>query len=322
MNVMTPSLDLSIVIVNWNTIGLLRDCLRSIYATTRGLDFEVIVVDNASHDGSVEMARAEFPQAILIANAENLGFAAANNQGLAIARGRYALLLNSDTVVLDSALQRTVAFADAHPEAGVVGCRTLNPDGSLQNTCFMFPSLLNWLLFATYLYRVFPRSRFFGREQMTWWARDDVREVEVVTGCFMLVRREAIEAVGVMDPGFFMYAEETDWCYRFRRAGWKCLFTPDAEIIHIGGASAPKLSARRARIANASFMRYMSKHWSRPRAFAGRLMILCFYAIRLAVLLPKRLFRMSEGDARLFENHWAGFKDILTFGHYRESPGP
>ncbi len=107
----------------------------------------------------------------------------------------------------------------------------------------MCSSLLNWFLFTTNLYRAFPRNRCFNREQMTWWSRDDAREVDVVTGCFMLDRREAIDAVGVMDPGYFMYAEETDWRYRFRRAGWKCLFTPDSEIIHIGGASAPKLSA-------------------------------------------------------------------------------
>jgi len=319
---MTASPDISIVIVNWNTVGLLRDCLRSIYATTRDLAFEVIVVDNASSDGSVEMVRREFSGAILIANDANLGFAPANNQGIAVASGRHILLLNSDTVVLEGALQRTLAFADAHPEAAVVGCRVLNPDRSLQNSCFMFPSLLNWFLFATYLDRIFPRSRFFGREQMTWWMRDDVREVEVVTGCFMLVRREAIDEVGVMDPGFFMYVEETDWCYRFHRAGWKCLFTPDGEIVHIGGGSAPKLSARRAAIGNASFMRFMRKHWSRPATFAGRLLLASFYAIRLAILMPKRLVGLSVQESRRFENHWAGLKDIIAFGRYRDFPKP
>jgi GT2 family glycosyltransferase len=307
-------IDVSIIIVNWNTKELLRACLRSVFEETRGVAFEVIVVDNASSDGSAEMTRSEFASAILVENAHNRGFAAANNQGLAVAEGRYALLLNSDTVVLDGAVQKTIAFADLHLDAAVVGCLVRNPDRSLQNTCFMFPSVLNFLLFATYVYRLFPRSRIFGREQMTWWKRDDARQVDVVTGCFMLVRKEAIEQVGSMDEAFFMYAEETDWCYRFKRFGWTCWFTPSAEIVHLGGGSAPKLSARRARITNASFVLYMSKHWSKPRAFAGRLMIALFYIVRLTVMAPRRLFGVSEHDAAQFENHWAGLKDILAIG--------
>lgn len=304
--------DVSVIIVNWNTVDILRDCLRSVFSETTGISFEVIVVDNASSDGSVEMIRQEFGQVILIANTENRGFAAANNQGMAIANGRYVLLLNSDTVVLDGAIQKTLAYAEQCPDTAVVGCRILNPDRSLQNSCFMFPSLLNGFLFSTFLYQLFPRSRFFGREQMTWWARDDAREVDVVTGCYMLVRRQAIEDVGVMDDGFFMYAEETDWCYRFKSKGWKNRFTPDAEIIHLGGASAPKLSARRAQITNASFVRYMRKHWSKPRAWVGIYLIALFYAIRLAALLPGRMIRPSERDGKRFENHWAGLKDLFA----------
>jgi GT2 family glycosyltransferase len=175
----------------------------------------------------------------------------------------------------------------------------------------MFPSILNWFLFSTYLYKLFPRSRFFGREQMTWWRRDSSREVDVVTGCFMLVRRKAIDDVGVMDEGFFMYAEETDWCYRFKLNGWSNRFTPDGEIIHIGGASAAKLGACRATITNASFIRYMFKHWSRTRAFIGMCMILFFYGVRLLALIPKWMIGFSPRDERLFDNHWAGFKDVL-----------
>src|ERR1019366_2291980 len=116
------------------------------------------------------------------------------------------------TVVLNQAIQKVIAYADYYSDTAVVGCRVLNPDRTLQNSCFMFPSILNWFLFSTYLYRWFPGNRFFGREQMTWWLREDSREVEVVTGCFMLVRRQAMDDVGMMDDGFFMYAEETDWC--------------------------------------------------------------------------------------------------------------
>jgi GT2 family glycosyltransferase len=310
------SIDVSVIIVNWNTHDLLRQCLQSVYAQTTSIGCEVIVVDNGSTDGSVEMVRREFNQVTLLANQDNRGFAAANNQGMGVAKGRYILLLNSDTIVLDRAIEKTVAYADRYPDTAVTGCRALNPDRTLQNTCFMFPSILNWFLFSTYLCRLFPQSRFFGREQMTWWARDDSREVDVVTGCYMLVRKEAIDKVGLMDERFFMYAEETDWCYRFKADQWKNRFTPDAEIIHIGGASAVKLGARRAQLANASIVRYMFKHWSKWRAVVGVYMIVLFYLSRLAVLGPKHLFRRDPNDKKMIENHWVGLKDILFYNRH------
>ena len=256
-------LDVSIVIVNWNTRDILSGCLRSIYEQTNGLDFEVIVIDNASTDGSAEMVKKEFPQFVLLENSQNRGFAAANNQGMAIAKGRYVLLLNSDTVVLGNAVKKTFDFSDSHPECGAVGCRVLNADRSLQKTCFMFPSILNMLLSTSYLYKLFPKSRVFGRERMTWWDRDDEREVDVVTGCFMLVRREVTEAVGVMDEQFFMYGEETDWCYRIKMAGWKIRFTSGAEIIHFGGQSSKQAAPQMALQLRGSILQFIYKH--RPR---------------------------------------------------------
>lgn len=156
------AVNVSVVIVNWNTKELLFDCLISIYEQTHDIEYEIIVVDNGSNDGSAAIVKAEFPRVILIENSENRGFAAANNQGMAIAKGRYVLLLNSDTVILDNAIGRTISFADAYPEAAVVGCRVLNPDKTLQPTCFMFPSLLNMILSSSYLYKLFPKSTFFG----------------------------------------------------------------------------------------------------------------------------------------------------------------
>ena len=309
-------IDVSVIVVNWNTRGLLRDCLASTFAETPSLQMEVIVVDNGSSDDSVKMVKEEFKSAILIANADNRGFAAANNQGIAIAKGRYVLLLNSDTIVLDRAIEKAVAFADRHSDTAATGCRILNPDRSLQNSCFMFPSNLNWFLFSTYLYKLFPRSRFFGREQMTWWQRDDVREVDVVTGCFMLVSSKAIADVGSLDEQFFMYAEETDWCYRFKQKGWKNRFTPEAQIIHIGGASAARLGGQRAQVTNNSFARYMHKHWSRPQAIIGVGMLGFFYVSRLIVLAPRQLFFQDAGDKKLLENHWIGLKHLLGLGKY------
>jgi len=227
--------DVSIIIVAWNVRQLLHDCLKSVYEQTKGVDFEVIYVDNASTDGSVQMVREHFPDVRIIENERNQGFIKANNQAIRIARGRYVLLLNSDTVLLNNAIAKTVEFADANPQAAVVGCKVLNPDLTLQRTCFMFPSVLNLFLAATYLYKIFPKSRFFGREHMTWWDFNDAREVETICGCFSLVRKQAIDKVGLMDERYFVYGDDPDWCYRFKKAGWKVMFSPEGRIIHYGG---------------------------------------------------------------------------------------
>ena len=280
-------MDVSLIIVNWNTCDILRDCLKSVFQQTKEIDFEVIVVDNASTDGSAEMVKKDFTQVILIENSENRGFAVANNQGIAIAKGCFVLLLNSDTVVFDNAIEKVVAFADSVPKAGIIGCRILDSNRALQPTCFMFPSILNMLLSTTYLYKLFPKSKFFGREQMTWWNRDDVREVDVVTGCFMLVRRDVAEEIGVMDERFFMYGEETDWCYRFRKNGWKVIFTPEAEIIHYGGQSSKQTAPQMALQLRGSILQFFKKH--RPH-FEYRLacfLVLTFFVVRIPAWFVK-----------------------------------
>ncbi len=292
-------MNVSIIIINWNTKQLLHDCLKSVYVQaadndTCGLNYEIIVVDNASTDGSKEMVRNDFPDIVLIENKENRGFAAANNQGIAVAKGRYVLLLNSDTIVLGNCLAEMTAFADVNPQAGVVGCRVLNPDHSLQPTCFMFPSVLNMLLSGTYLYKLFPRNRFFGRERMTWWDRNDVREVDVVTGCFMLVRREAIEKVGLLDERFFMYAEETDWCYRFRKNGWKVMFAPVGEIIHYGGQSTTKVPVTMIVQLRLSILMFIRKHYSRLSYLIARILVAFFFAVRLPIWLALSFIHPRE----------------------------
>lgn len=257
---MTPSSqDLSIVIVNWNTLEMLRDCLASVLASDGGRASEVIVIDNASDDGSADMVAAEFPQVRLIRNSENRGFAAANNQGFAIARGRHVLLLNSDTLVHGDVLADSVAWLDAHPEAAAMGCRVLNTDGSVQLTCSMYPSILNQLLMASGLWKL-RRPRFFGRYLMTDWKRDSEREVEVISGCYLLVRSSVIEEVGPLDEDFFFFGEETDWCRRMRDAGWKLVFAPVGEITHHGSASVRKLNHRRDVMLTEAIVRLHRKH--------------------------------------------------------------
>jgi GT2 family glycosyltransferase len=223
--------DVSVVVVNWNTRDELRRCLASVFGETKDVSFEVFVVDNASADGSAEMVRREFPQVELIANADNRGFAAANNQALLRARGRYCLLLNPDTRVLDGAIDRCVRLADETPDVGALGCQVLEGEGAVQRTCFRFPSVFDEILTRTGLARALPG----GGPTMKDWDRTTARDVDVVSGMFLLVRREAMDEVGLMDEAYFVYAEEADWCFRLRRAGWRNAFTPAARIVHEGG---------------------------------------------------------------------------------------
>jgi GT2 family glycosyltransferase/peptidoglycan/xylan/chitin deacetylase (PgdA/CDA1 family) len=230
-------MDVSIIIVNFNTKDLLRDCLNSIFHQAGDVDYRVIVVDNASIDGSPEMVKNEFPHVALIENSTNRGYAAACNQGMKVADGRYILLLNSDVLICDSAVEKTVRYADSHSQVGIVGCQVWESEDKIMMTCFRFPGITNLLLSTSGLSRLFKHNRLLGREKMQWWQRDSECQVDVVPGVFMLVRREAVEQVGLMDENYFFYSEEVDWCYRFSKAGWKTMFWPGARIIHIGGGA-------------------------------------------------------------------------------------
>jgi GT2 family glycosyltransferase len=229
--------DLSILIVNYNTRELLRTCLASVIAETYGIDYEVIVVDNTSSDGSREMLRQEFPSVRTIYNEGNKGFAAANNQGIRIAGGRYILLLNSDTKILAGAIQSTVNFMDAHAESSIVGCRLLNADGSLQPSLMSFPTVWNLFTESFFLYLIFQKSRLFGRYHMTHFNYATVCPVDVVKGAFMMIRQEVFERIGLFDESYFMYTEETDFCFRAKAAGVGIFFYPSASIIHYGSGS-------------------------------------------------------------------------------------
>lgn len=275
-------LDLSIVIVSWNTREILRDCLHSVARGLCGLRAEVIVVDNASADGSADMVAREFPWYRLVRNATNAGFAGGNNVALCMARGRHVLLLNSDTVVLGDVLARSVQWLDLHPDVGLMGCRVLNPDRTLQPTCFQEPSLANLALMTSGLDRL-RRPRWLGRYRMRDWPRDDVRDVDVVTGCFMLVRGEALREVGDLDEGFFFCGEETDWCRRFRAAGWRVTFAPVGEIVHLGNASGRRLESRRDVLLTAGLVRLHAKHGGPLARWAAWSLLLAFNASRWAL---------------------------------------
>lgn len=257
---MSAPIRLSIVIVNWNTRQLLLEVLTSVRDNAPDFPYEVIVVDNGSADGSADLVRTEFPEYVLIANPDNRGFAAANNQGFAIARGEQILLLNSDTLVHGNVLAESVRFLDEHPDVGAMGCRVLNTDGTVQLTCSQFPSLLNQFLMATGLWTL-RWPKFFGRYLMTDWQRDSERDVDVITGCYLLVRRKVMDQVGVLDEAFFFFGEETDWCLRMRQAGWRLTFAPVGTITHHGSASARKLNHKRDLMLTGAKVRLHRKHY-------------------------------------------------------------
>lgn len=274
--------DLSILIVNWNVRDLLRRCLYSILANLPSCQLEIIVVDNGSTDGSVEMVRMEFPQVCLIANPDNRGFPAANNQGLGIAQGRYVLLLNPDTEVVGNALETMVAFADAHPDVGVVGPQLLNPDGTVQSSRRRFPTLATAVFESTWLQPYAPR-RLLERYYVLDRPDDAIQDVDWVTGAALMARREAIEQVGPLDEGFFMYSEELDWCRRFRDAGWRVVYLPTAQVIHYGGKSSEQVLPARHIHFQASKIRYFQKYHGATAAGFLRAVIVGNYLWQIGV---------------------------------------
>ena len=228
-------MDVSIIVVNWNTKELLLACLKSIYGTTTGLDIEVIVVDNGSHDGSSQAIKENFPQAKLIQNFENKGFAKANNQALSIALGHYILLLNSDALLTDGSLKNLINFMDKTPVAGIAACQYINSDGSKQNSFDNFPTLTTELLNKTLLKTLFPKK--YPSKKKEYYVP---MEVESVIGACMLVRKEAITQVGMLDEDYFFFMEETDWCFRMHKAGWKVYHLPEIKVYHLQGQSKEK----------------------------------------------------------------------------------
>jgi hypothetical protein len=277
--------------------------------------YEIIVVDNASADGSVEMVKANFPDVALLQNAENRGFAVANNQGMKIARGKYVLLLNSDTIICEGAIEKTAKYADSHPEAALVGCQVWENSATIQMTCFRFPSCANLFLSIFGLSQIFKYNRVFGREWMLWWKRDTARQVDVISGMFMLVRRTAIDQVGEMDEQFFMYCEEADWCYRFTHAGWKVLFWPGAKIIHVDGGShsSNKAAVKMAVQHHKSLLTFLKKHRGMLSYWLGLFFIIFSMSLRLfiwavSLVIRKMMCRSANNDLKVIRKSWAVFK--------------
>lgn len=274
-------IDVSVVVVNWNVRDLLRRCLHSI-AQYPVPSIEVIVVDNASTDGSVDMVRAEFPAVRLVVNSENRGFPGAINQGISLARGRYVLLLNPDTELVGETFGTMVAFADEHPDVGVVGPQLLNSDGSVQSSRRRFPTLATAFFESTWLQPYAPR-RLLERYYVGDQPDDRVQDVDWLMGAALMARCEAIERVGPMDERFFMYSEELDWCRRFREVGWRVVYLPTAQIFHYEGKSSEQVLPSRHIHFQTSKVRYFRKYHGPVAAEALRLFLLGSYVWQLGL---------------------------------------
>jgi GT2 family glycosyltransferase len=234
--------DVAVVIVSFNTRELLRECIETLYRGAADLSLQVIVVDNASGDGSADMVASAFPDIVLIRSDKNLGFGPANNRGFDVARARYVVLLNSDAFVDAESLPRAVARMEAEPDTGLAGGRLVGREGEWQPSARLFPSLVNEFLTISGLSARFPGSRFFGRVDRTWADQDLDADVDWVPGAFTIIRSDALARVGVFDERFFLYYEEVDLCRRIKAAGYGIRYWPEVRVVHIGGESSRTLT--------------------------------------------------------------------------------
>ncbi|MFZ1730190.1 MAG: glycosyltransferase [Bacteroidota bacterium] len=275
---------ISVVIVSYNVRDLLESCLQSLYTALSGISHEVFVVDNRSDDGTVEMVRQRFPQALMIANDDNLGFARGNNLALSRATGETLLLLNPDTLVQEDTVSTMLQFFRENEDVGMAGCKIINPDGSFEPACRRsFPGVWPSFTKLSGLSSLFPRSQLFARYNLTYLSEDESYEVDAISGSFMMLRRAVYDAIGGLDESYFMYGEDLDWCYRTQKAGWKLYYVHNTKIVHYGGESTKRSSID----AHAEFYRAMQVFAKKNLGLSGFTMGIISIGIRLRLALAR-----------------------------------
>ncbi len=286
----------SIIIVSWNARSYLRECLASIRQTSAAMVGQIIVVDNASNDGSPEMVAQEFPEATVVRCRQNLGFAQGNNIGLKHASGDYLALVNSDVIVHPGCFEALATFLEKHCEVGLVGPKLFGSDDRLQRTCRRFPSVWNIFCRCLALDSLFPQWRLCSGREMRHWEQDTQREVEVLSGCFWMARRLAVEQVGGLDERFFFYAEDVDWCKRFWNQGWKVVFVPQATATHFDGGSSGNSPLRYS----IEILRANLAYWRKHHGVAGQasffLLSLIHHTLRMVAFGCKRVIQGNRDD--------------------------
>lgn len=265
-------MDLSVIIVSWNTAEELKSCILSA-RSAGGSNVEIIVVDNASRDGSPEMVSEEFPDVKLIVNKANLGFAKASNQGIRASRGRYILLLNPDSIVHPGAFDALVRFGDGNPDIGIFGLKVLNPDGSIQYSCRQFPTLAAGVFRNTILRHFFPRNPYVRDYLLVEWDHSRERDVDWVSGAALVARRPLLDDIGLLDEQFFMYCEDVDLGYRAKEHGWRVSYFPGAEVVHARSKSSDQAPDRMIIEHHKSMYRFFLKHYRKNASIATRIIV-------------------------------------------------
>ena len=318
-------MKLSIVILCWNDMKVIGDCLQSIYDQTPDIDFEVIVSDNGSTDGSIEFVRQRYPRARVLENGANLGFAKGNNAGIALCRGQYVLILNPDTIIHDHALEKWVVFADRHPGAGAFGCRVLNPDGSFQHSARPFPSVWRSWIAALYLRPLAYLSDRFVSDAYTGWSGTTERIIDWQSGCCVMFRGDLLNKVGGFDGQFFYHFEEVDLCRRIWDAGHSIVYTPDSVITHLGGQSVNRFPLRFELEKYRNRYRYFYKHFGRAGARRCKSTILAWIRVRQLGWTLSGLISTPAGLAERLEMYratalWNARLDPIRFVEGGEEP--
>jgi GT2 family glycosyltransferase len=278
-------MNISIIIVAWNSQDHIRVCLDSIIRPESPVGCEILVIDNASSDNTLQIVKRSHAQVGLIINQQNLGYAKANNQGIKKSTGRYVLLLNPDTEIHKGALNSMLDFMQAHPDVGALGPQLVNPDGSIQSSCREFPGFSTLLWEFSGLSRLFPKSKIFGSWRMGYFGFDRTREVDQPMGSCLMLRRETLDQVGLFDETFPMFFNDVDLCYRIKATGWRIFFYSDAQVMHHKGASTGKAKRKMIWLSHLAFYRFFRKHKTGP---ANRLLLL----LLLIPLVLSALVRM------------------------------
>ena len=297
----STSIEISVVIVGWNAKHYLELCLDSLAKAPPRRSMEVLVVDNASTDDSVEMIETKFPWVQLIKSPENLGFSKGNNLAIRQAKGRYIALVNPDVIVLPGCLDALSDFLDQHPNVGNVGPSVLNPDMTQQSTCRRFPTLWNNFCSAIALATTFTKSRIFAGEHMWFFPHDRTLAVDVLVGCFSMIRRETFDVVGLLDENLFMYGDDVDWCRRARNAGWEVVFYPGARAIHDRGKTTAPYPVRFALAQQRSVLYYWSKHHGFWKTLGIRCIMVIHHLLRYSTAMMSGLVntkKCAEGNVR------------------------
>jgi GT2 family glycosyltransferase len=315
-------IDISIIIVNYNVKEFVKNLLFSLHKALENYSSEIIVVDNASSDGSVEDIKEKFPYVKVIANKDNVGFGKANNQGLEISKGKYIVLLNPDTIVREDTFSKIIEFMKARPEAGMTTCKVLNPDGTLQLACRRsFPGPWTSLTKITGLSKIFPKSKLFAKYNLTYLDESEVNEVDAISGSFMMFTRNVYEKVGGFDPQFFMYGEDLDLCFRTQQAGYKVYYIPDTEIIHYKGESTKRSSIDEVKIFYNAMHLFVKKHLS--SSFLIRIILqFAIVARRFVAFINSYKLPIISGiiDFSLFSGAFIFAEKIYRPGHWSGFP--